>query len=139
MKTTGLTKLLIIGVNIILIFTLPWPSEPDALLMSSILPFVAMTGIIPGYHLLIRKEKKEKLKWPNWNINLFNPQGDTALGNIDFFGILFATIGLSMIINNKINYNELSKVGMTSVSFGLGILCGLFLTIKIGHRIQADN
>jgi hypothetical protein len=139
MKTTGIIKLLIIGVNTMLIFVLPWPSEPEALFTSPILPFVVMTGLIPGYYLLMRKEQKEKLKWPNWSTNLFNPKGNTALENIDFFGILFITIGLSMIISNEINYNELSKAGMTSVFSGLGILCGLFLTIKIGQRTKTDN
>jgi len=71
MRTAGFIKLLIIGVNTVLIFILPWPSEPEALLTSPILPFVVITGLIPGYYLLIRKEKKEKLKWPNWNTNLF--------------------------------------------------------------------
>lgn len=139
MKTTGLIKLLIIGINATLMFVLPWPSEPDGLLTSPILPFVIMTGLIPGYYLFLRKEKKERLKWPNWNTNLFNPKGDTALGNVDFFGTLFAIIGLSMIISNKMNYDEISKIGVTSVSFGLGILFGLLLTIKIGQRIKADD
>lgn len=130
---------MIIVVNATLIFVLPWPNEPEGLLTSPILPFVVMTGLIPGHYAFMRKEKKERLKWPSWNTNLFNPKGVTALGNIDFFGILFAVIGLSMIISNKINYNELSKAGMTSVSFGLGILCGLLITVKIGQRRQADN
>ncbi|HEY3402459.1 MAG TPA: hypothetical protein VGK59_03670 [Ohtaekwangia sp.] len=139
MKTTGLIKFLIIVVNATLIFVLPWPSEPEGLLTSPILPFVLMTGLIPGYYVFMRKEKKERLKWPNWNTNLFNPKGDTALGNIDFFGTLFAVIGLSMIVSNKVNYDELSKVGMTSVSFGLGILSGLLLTIKFGQRSKTSD
>lgn len=139
MKTTGLIKFLIIGVNATLIFALPWPSEPDGLLTSPILPFVVMTGLIPGYYLLVRKEKKERLKWPTWNTNLFNPKGNTALGNIDFFGILFAIIGLAMIISNKMNYDEVSKIGLTSVSFGLGTLFGLLLTIKIGQKTKGDD
>ena len=139
MKTTGLIKLLIIVVNVILIFVLPWPSEPEGLLTSPILPFVLMTGFIPAYYVFMRKEKKERLKWPSWNTNLFNPKGDTAFGNIDFFGTLFAVIGLSMIVSNRVNYDELSKVGMTSVSFGLGILSGLLLTIKLGQRSKAND
>lgn len=139
MKTAGLIKLLIIGVNVILSFLLPWPIEPDGLLTSPMLPFVIMICLIPGYYLLIRKEKKERLRWPDWNSSLFNPTATTAFENIDFFGILFATIGLSMIISNKVNYDETSKVGLTAVSLGLGILCGLRLTIKIGQRPKAKH
>jgi hypothetical protein len=106
----GLIKILIIGVNATLIFVLPWPSEPDGLLTSPVLPFVVMTGLIPGYYLLVRKEKKERLKWPTWNTNLFNPKANTALGNIDFFRILFVIIGLAMFISNKMNYDE-GRVG----------------------------
>ena len=81
----------------------------------------------------------ERLKWPNWNSNLFNPKGDTALENVDFFGILFTIIGLSMIISNKMNYDEISKIGLTSISFGLGVLLGLLLTVKIGQRINIGD
>jgi hypothetical protein len=139
MKTTGLIKFLIIGINATLIFVLPWPSEPEGLLTSPILPFVFMIALIPSYYLLLRKEKMERLKWPNWNSNLFNPKGDTALENVDFFGILFTIIGLSMIISNKMNYDEISKIGLTSISFGLGVLLGLLLTVKIGQRINIGD
>jgi hypothetical protein len=61
MKTTGLIKFLIVGINATLIFVLPWPSEPDALLTSRILPFVVMTGLIPGYYIFMRKEKKDRV------------------------------------------------------------------------------
>ena len=136
MKTAGVVKLLIIVINMIIIFVLPWPIEPEGLLTSPTIPFVFMSVVIPCFYLLVRKEKKENLKWPNWNVNLFNPQGIAPFGNVDFFGVSFTTIGLAMVVSNKLNYNVISQVGLTSISFGLGILSGLILTIVIGKKIR---
>ena len=142
MKATGIIKILIIVFNAISIFALPWPLEPEGLLISPAIPFILVSTFIPAYYLIIRKVRRENLKWPRWNTNLFDPKGQPPFGNVDFFGALFTIIGLTMSVSNKLNYNVGSKVGFTSLSFGLGILFGLFLTIILGRRtksIKFDN
>jgi hypothetical protein len=139
MKTSGIIKLLLIVLNAILIFALPWPQEPDGLITSPTIPFLFMAIIIPAFYLLISKNKKKTLSWPNWNTSLFNPKSDTTFGNADFFGILFTVTGLAMIVSRKMNYDEVSHVGLTSVSFGVGILTGLLTTIIIGKRLNKSK
>jgi hypothetical protein len=134
MKTTGIIKLSILVINVVIIFSLPWPNEPNGFLTSPTIPFLFMTILIPIYYLTIRKEKRENLKWPSWNTRLFNP--NIPFGNVDFFGTMFASVGLAMIVSNKINYDVISQVGLTSVSFGLGILFGLLMTLIIGKRLN---
>lgn len=134
MKTTGIIKLSILVINVVIIFALPWPNEPDELLTSPTIPFLFMSSVIPIYYLTIRKEKKENLNWPSWNTSLFNPS--IPFGNVDFFGTMFSSVGLAMIVSNKINYDVISQAGLTSVSFGLGILFGLLMTLIIGKRLN---
>jgi hypothetical protein len=134
MKTTGVIKIAILIFNVVVIFALPWPNEPDEMLTSPTIPFLFMAIVVPVYYLIVRKEKKANLKWPHWNTSLFNP--DIPFGNVDFFGIMFASVGLAMIVSNKINYDVVSQAGLTSVSFGLGILFGLLMTLIIGKRMD---
>ena len=70
---------------------------------------------------------KEIIK-PNWNDNPITLKYPLVF--FQFGAFFFLTIGLSMLIGTGIKYQILNFQAVTIISFGIGILVGIWLSIK---------
>lgn len=71
---------------------------------------------------------KRDLTKPTWNDNPLTLK--RPLSFFHFGSIFFLTVGLSILVGTGIKFQTLSYIGLTSVSFGLGISIGIWLTLK---------
>ncbi len=65
---------------------------------------------------------------PTWNDNplmLYRP-----LSFFHFGAFFFITVGLSLLLGSAIKFQTLSFFALPVISFGLGILIGIWLTLK---------
>ena len=82
-------------------------------------PLIAkFNGALPG----------REITRPAWNDSPLTLKKPLVM--FDFFAYFFITVGLSMLIGTGIKFHRLSSFGMTSISFGLGIFIGIWLTLK---------
>lgn len=65
---------------------------------------------------------------PTWNDNPLTLK--RPLSFIHFSSFFFITIGVSMLLGSAVKFQIFSFLGLTSISFGLGILIGIWLTLK---------
>ncbi|MFO0477849.1 MAG: hypothetical protein ACK50L_03590 [Bacteroidota bacterium] len=66
---------------------------------------------------------------PDWNDNiLFNKR---ILSIFQFGAFFFVTCGLSFILGTGIKFQSLNYLGLVCIAFGLGILGGITLTLKL--------
>jgi hypothetical protein len=66
---------------------------------------------------------------PTWNDNPFYMKRPLSI--FHFGSFFFLTVGLSLILGTVIKFQSLSYFGLTSMSFGLGMLIGIWLTLKL--------
>ncbi len=71
--------------------------------------------------------KREIVK-PTWNDNPLTLK--RPLSFFHFAAFFFITVGLSIILGAAIKFQLLSFVGLSAISFGLGMLVGIRLTLK---------
>ena len=65
---------------------------------------------------------------PTWNDNPLTLK--RPLSFFHFGAFFFMTIGISMLLGTAIKFQTLSFFGLTAISFGFGILIGIWLTLK---------
>jgi hypothetical protein len=83
------------------------------------IPLIAkFNGVVPG---------REIIK-PTWNDNPLTLK--RPLSFYHFGAFFFLAVGLSMLLGAAIKFQTLSFFGLTAISFGLGILIGIWLTLK---------
>ena len=83
------------------------------------IPLIAkFNGAIPG---------REIIK-PSWNDNPLKLK--RPLSFFHFGSFFFLTVGLSMVLGKAIQFQTFNFYGLTLISFGLGILTGIWLTLK---------
>jgi hypothetical protein len=96
---------------------------------------MAITSLIFGIIAVIfftklnLKNKGKKIDKPHWNDNPINTNNRLAV--YQFWGFFFLSIGASMIIGSLLKFQLLNTFGLTSVLFGIGILLGIFLSLKL--------
>jgi len=71
--------------------------------------------------------KREIIK-PTWNDNPLTLKRPLAF--FHFAAFFFMAVGLSMVLGTVIKFQTLSFMGLTSISFGLGILIGIEISLK---------
>ena len=69
---------------------------------------------------------------PSWNespITFKKP-----LNMFHFFAVFFIVIGVSMFIGTLIKFQEINETALSSLLFGVGILIGIFLTLRMKKK-----
>lgn len=125
---TGKVKAIILAVLALPNLVLPIAVKGEKGFLSILLPFVSASIAI----LFIAKFnevflKREIIK-PTWNDNPLNLK--RPLSFFHFGSFFFITVGLSVLLGTGIKFQMLSFVGLSAISFGLGILEGIWLTLK---------
>jgi hypothetical protein len=69
-----------------------------------------------------------ELTKPTWNDNPFTLK--RPLSFFHFGSFFFLTVGLSILIGSGIQLQTLSLLGLSSISFGFGILIGIWMALK---------
>jgi hypothetical protein len=69
-----------------------------------------------------------ELAKPTWNDNPLTLK--RPLSFFHFGSFFFLTVGLSILFGTGIKFQTLSYLGLTSISFELGILIGIWLTLR---------
>lgn len=65
---------------------------------------------------------------PTWNDNPLTLK--RPLSFFHFGSFFLITVGLSILLGTAIKFHTLNFFGLTAISFGLGILIGIGLTLK---------
>jgi hypothetical protein len=125
---TGKIKAIILGLIGLPNLFVPVVSQGQERLSMVLVPLVFGSLAIPLIAKFNEKVLKRELTKPTWNDNPLNLR--RPLSFFHYAAFFFMTVGLSMIIGTAIGHQDLSYLGLTSVSFGLGILMGIWLTLK---------
>ena len=124
---TGKTKAIILVLLGLPNLFAPVGSQGQEKLSMILVPLVFGIVAIPFIAKFNEKILKRELTKPTWNDNPLKLS--RPLSFYHFMAFFFLTVGLSMIIGTAIGNQEISYLGLTSVSFGIGILIGIRLTL----------
>jgi hypothetical protein len=103
----------------------------QGLLISILMPLIFGSIVIPLNFRFNTAVEKEIVK-PHWNDNPLTSKKPLTL--FHFGAFFFLSVGLSMLIGKAIKFQSLSQFGLSSVSFGIGILIGINLVLKWGVK-----
>lgn len=126
---TGKIKAILLALLCLPNLILPIGANPQqGVIVSILMPLIFGSFAIP----LISKFNssllgKEIIK-PKWNDNPLTLKKPLAF--FHFGAFFFLTIGFSMVVGTAMKFQLFSVFGLTSVSFGIGILIGINLTLK---------
>lgn len=130
---TGIIKAVILGLLFLPNIITPIGAQPDFDFFTILVPplifgIVAMPLILKIsaaiFGLVIEK--------PNWNDNPLSFK--KPLRFFHFGAFFFLTTGLSMLIGTLVKFQQFNAFGLTTVSFGIGILLGIQLLLKITKK-----
>jgi hypothetical protein len=125
---TGKIKAIILGFLALPNLLMPIGVQGQQNFLMILMPLFFGSIAIP---LIVKFNKAaigQEITKPTWNDNPL-----TLKSPITFFhfgAFFFLIIGLSMIIGTGIKFRTLSFLGLTSISFGIGILIGIWVTLK---------
>jgi hypothetical protein len=124
---TGKIKAIILGLLFLPNIFAPIGAQPHQGLTMIFTPLIFGSIALPliiKFNTLFGRE----ISKPNWNDSPLTLKKPLVM--FDFFAYFFLTVGLSMLIGTGIKFHSLSNFGLTSISFGLGIFIGIWLTLK---------
>jgi len=124
---TGKIKAIVLGLLALPNLLAPIGAVGQQGLAIILMPLIFATIAIPLIAKFNAGLGREIVK-PNWNDNPLTLRRPLTMFN--FFAYFFLTVGLSMLIGTAIKFHTLSNFGLTSISFGLGIFIGIWLTLK---------
>ena len=138
---TGKIKALLLTLFSLPNLIVPIGANPQqGLLISILMPLIFGSFAI----LLISKFNKSvfnrEITKPNWNDNplkLKNPETFFQFG-----AFFFLTLGLSMLVGTAVKFQSFNLFGLSLISFGIGILIGINLTLRWlnkGKQTGANN
>ena len=117
----------------LIVFSLPNLVAPiganpqQGLVILILMPLIFGSIVIPLISKFNNALLGQEIAKPNWNDN---PLIFKRLLSFFYFGaFFFLTVGLSMLIGTAIKFQTISQFGLTSISFGIGILIGINLTL----------
>ncbi|MCL2247001.1 MAG: hypothetical protein FWC10_07815 [Lentimicrobiaceae bacterium] len=121
---TGKIKAIVLGLSALPNLLMPIGAIGQQGLMMILMPLIFGSIVTP---LLVRSRKDEIVK-PTWNDNPLVMK--RPLASFQFGAFFFLIVGISMLLGTGIKFQALNFFGLTSVSFGIGILIGIWLTLK---------
>lgn len=124
---TGKIKAIILGILALPNLLMPIGATGQQGLAMILMPLIFGSIAIPLIARLNAGLGREIIK-PTWNDNPLTMK--RPLSFFHFGSFFFLTVGLSMLVGTGIKFQTLSFFGLTAISFGLGILIGIWLTLK---------
>ncbi|MES2558172.1 MAG: hypothetical protein V4590_00415 [Bacteroidota bacterium] len=124
---TGKIKALVLALIALYNILIPLGAHVEQGIAMIVMPLVFASLAIPLVAKFNGALGREIIE-PHWNDNplLLN----RPLSFFHFGAFFFLTVGCSMLIGTGIKFQTLNSFGLTSISFGLGILTGIWLTLK---------
>ena len=124
---TGKIKAIILGLLALPNLLMPIGATGQQGLVMILMPLIFGSIAIPLIAKFNSGLGREIIK-PTWNDNPLTLK--RPLSFFHFGSFFFLTVGLSMLLGTGIKFQTLSFFGLTAISFGLGILIGIWLTLK---------
>ncbi len=106
----------------------PMPTIPEIGIGMALVPLMFASFAIPFITKLNKAFFNSTIEKPNWNDNPINIK--RPLSFFQFAAYSFLSIGISLIIGAEIHYATFQKIALIIISFGIGILIGIHLTLK---------
>ncbi|MCB0804124.1 MAG: hypothetical protein KDB74_13585 [Flavobacteriales bacterium] len=129
---TGKIKAVILGILFLPNIIKPIGAQPDMSIVMLLAPFIFGIVAIPFITKINAALFGQIIERPTWNDNPLSLKRPLSL--FQFGAFFFLTSGLSMIVGTLIKYQQLSDFGLTSISFGIGILLGIRLLLKMTKK-----
>lgn len=126
---TGKIKTIILGILFIPNIIKPIGAQPDFEFTMIILPLITGIIAIPLITKVNAAIFGQIIERPNWNDNPLTLMKPLSL--FHFGAFFFLTVGLSMIVGTAPKYQNINHFGLSSVAFGIGILAGIELLLKM--------
>lgn len=124
---TGKIKAIILGILFLPNIIIPIEAKHDMSFAMIIMPLIFGVVAIPFITKINAAIFGQVIERPTWNDNPITLE--RPLSFFHFGAFFFLTSGLSMIIGTLIKYQQLNPFGLTSISFGIGILLGIRLLL----------
>jgi hypothetical protein len=124
---TGKIKAIVLGLLALPNLLLPIGVQGQQGFMMILLPLIFGSFAIPlitRFNVIILGREIIKPSWNDNPLTLKRP-----LTFFHFGSFFFITIGISTLIGTGIKFHLLNFFGLSSISFGLGILLGIWLTL----------
>jgi len=125
---TGKVKAIILGLlalpNLLMPIGAVGPKNLAMILMTLIFGSIAIPLIAKFNGVVLGRE----IVKPTWNDNPLTLK--RPLSFFHFGAFFFLIVGISMIIGTGIKFQTFNFFGLTMISFGVGILIGIWLTLK---------
>ena len=129
---TGKIKAIILGILFLPNIIKPIGAQPNFGFAMIVMPLIFGLIAIP---LIIKVNAAifgQVIERPNWNDNPLTLK--RPLSFFHFGAFFFLTTGLSMLIGTAIKFQQLNQFGLTTISFGIGILGGIQLLLKMTKK-----
>jgi hypothetical protein len=125
---TGKVKAIILGLlalpNLLMPIGAVEPKNLAMILMTLIFGSIAIPLIAKFNGVVLGRE----IVKPTWNDNPLTFKRPLSI--FHFGAFFFLIVGISMIIGTGIKFQTFNFFGLTMISFGVGILIGIWLTLK---------
>jgi len=129
---TGKIKAIILGILFLPNIIKPIGAQPNMSFAMIIVPLVFGIIVIPFITKINAAIFGYVIDRPTWNDNPLTLKRPL---NIFHFGAFFLlTTGLSIVIGTLIKYQQLNQFGLAAISFGIGILLGIQLLLKMTKK-----
>ena len=129
---TGKIKAIILGILFLPNLIKPIGAQPDFGFTMIIMPLIFGVIAIKFITKINSAILGQVIERPTWNDNPLTLK--RPLSFFHFGAFFFLTTGLSMIIGTLIKYQQLNQFGLTAISFGIGILLGIQLLLRMTKK-----
>ena len=125
---TGKIKAIVLGLLALPNLFMPIGATGTKGFTTILMPLIFGCIVIPLIAKFNRAVCGSEIVKPTWNDNPFVLK--RPLSFFHFGSFFFLTAGISMLLGTGIKFQTLSFFGLTIISFGFGILIGIWLTLK---------
>lgn len=131
-KKIGKIKAIILGILFLPNIIKPIGAQSDMSFAMIIMPLIFGIITIPFITKINAAIFGQVIERPTWNDNPLTLKRPLSFFHFGAFFLL--TSGLSIIIGTLIKYQQLNQFGLTAISFGIGILSGIKLLLKMTKK-----
>lgn len=129
---TGKVKAIILGLLFLPNIIKPIGAQPEMNFVMIIMPLIFGAVAIPFITKINAAIFGQVIENPSWNDNPLNLK--RPLRFFHFGAFFFLTVGVSMIIGTLIGFQKINLFGLSTISFGLGILIGIKILIRMTEK-----
>ena len=128
-NNTGKIKAIALGLLALPNILMPIGAQGHKSFSMILIPLIFGSIAIPLIAKFNKAALGQEITKPTWNDNPMTLKRPLTFFYFGAF-FFFLTVGLSIIVGTVIKFQTLSFFGLTSISFGFGILIGIWLTLK---------